>query len=90
MAWCLQAAETLGDILGSESTEAQVLNDATAGLAAPVIDAPAARKKSSAKKSSAKKNGAKKNGASASNGSGELSKSSDDMLREEGGVGTTQ
>ena len=87
MAWCLQAAETLEDILGSESTEAEVLNDAAAG---PVIDAPAAKKKSSAKKSGAKKKGAKKNGASTSNGSGELSKSSDDMLREEGGVGTNK
>ena len=53
--------------------------------AASITNAPAANKKSSAKKS-----GAKKNGASASNGSGETSKSSDDILREEGGVGTTK
>lgn len=73
------------DILGSQSTEEEVLSDAATGPAAPVIDAPAAQRKSSAKKS-----GAEKMGASASNGSGKTSKSSDDMLREEGGVGTTK
>lgn len=83
MPWRLQAAVTLEDILASQSAE--VLSDAAAVPAASITNAPAAKKKSSAKKS-----GAKKNGASASNGSGETSKSSDDMLREEGGVGTTK
>ena len=68
-----------------------MLSDAAAEPAAPATNsAPAAKKKSSTRKNAAKKSGAKKNGASASNAISDMSMGSDDMLREQGGVGTTK
>lgn len=78
-------------ILASQSTEEEVFSDAAAEPAAPATNsALAAKKKSGTRKNGAKKSGAKKNGATISNGSGDMSKGSDDMLREKGGVGTTK